>query len=130
MDLLIRYFDSVDRKVKTWYLESRFLGQSSHCDLFDQHNMDVQGLDNCNICQVSMDGPSLNLKFIQKVQDHRVENEQPALIDIVSCGLHTVHGTFIYRAQSTGQKPKEILRWFSSNSLWFFRKEGWLPICH
>ena len=79
--------------------------------------MDVQGLDNCNICQVSMDGPSLNLKFLQKVQDHRVENEQPALIDIVSCDLHTVHGTFIYRAQSTGQKPKEILRWFSSNSL-------------
>ena len=56
-----------------------------------------------------MDGPSINLKFLQKVQDDRVENEQPALIDIGSCGLHTVHGTFKCGAQSTGWKLKEIL---------------------
>ena len=41
-----------------------------------------------------MDGPSINLQFLQKVQDDRVENEQPALNDIGSCGLHTIHGAF------------------------------------
>ena len=35
MDILIRYFDSVDRKVKIWYLDSRVLGHSTHRDLFD-----------------------------------------------------------------------------------------------
>ena len=56
-----------------------------------------------------MDGPSVNLKFLQKVQDNRVENEQPAMIDIGSCGLHTVHGAFKCGAQSMGWKLKEIL---------------------
>ena len=92
MDISIRYFDSVDRKAKI--LDSRFLGHSTHCDLFDQYNITIQGLDNCKICQISMDGPSVNLKFLQKVQDDRVENEQPALNDIGNCGLHAVHGAF------------------------------------
>ena len=38
MDVLIRYFDSVDRKVKMRYLDSRFLGHSTHRDLFDQYS--------------------------------------------------------------------------------------------
>ena len=41
--------------------------------------------------------------------DDRVQNEHPALIDIGSCGLHTVHGAFKFGAQSTGWKLKEIL---------------------
>ena len=56
-----------------------------------------------------MDGPSVNLKFLQKVQDDRVENEQPALIDIGSCGLHTIYRAFKCGAQSTGWKLKEVL---------------------
>ena len=51
-----------------------------------------------------MDGLSVNLRFLQKVQDDREENEQPALVDI-----HTVHGAFKCGAQSTDWKPKEIL---------------------
>ena len=106
IDVLIRYFDSVDRKVKMRYLDCRFLGHSSHRDWFDQYNITVQGLDNCKICQISMDGPSVNPKFLQKVQDDRVENEQPALID--------AHGV------ETEKDPK----WFLSNSSRFSRKEG------
>ena len=56
-----------------------------------------------------MDGPSINLRFLQKVQYDRVENEQPALINIGNCGLHTVDGAFKCGAQSTGWKLKEIL---------------------
>ena len=50
-----------------------------------------------------------NFKVLQKVQDDRVENEQPPLKDIGSCGLHTVHGAFKCGAQNTGWKLKEIL---------------------
>ena len=32
MDVLIRYFDSIDRKLKMQYLDSRFLGHSTHPD--------------------------------------------------------------------------------------------------
>ena len=55
-----------------------------------------------------MDGASVNLKFLQKVQDDSVENEQPALIDIGSCGIHTIYGAFKCGAQSTGRKLKEM----------------------
>ena len=109
MDVLIRYFDSVDRKVKMRYFDSRFLGHSTHRDLFDQYKIAVQGLDDCKICQISMDGLSVNLKFLRKFQDDRVENEQPALIGMGSCGPHTVHGALKCGAQSTGWKLKEIL---------------------
>ena len=108
MNVLIRYFDSVDRTVKMRYLDSRFLGHSTHCDLFDQYSITAQVLDNCKMCQISMNGPSVNLKFLQKLQDDRVENEQPALTDIGSCGLHTFHKAFKWGAQSTGCKLKEI----------------------
>ena len=56
-----------------------------------------------------MDSPSINLKFLQKVQDDRVENDQLALIDIGSCGLYTVLGAFKCGSQITGWKLKEIL---------------------
>ena len=48
-----------------------------------------------------MDGPSVNFKFLQILQGDRVENERPALIDIGSCGLHTVYGAFKCGAQGT-----------------------------
>ena len=57
------------------YLDSRFLGHFTYRDFLDQYNIAVKGLDNCKICQISMDGLSVNLKFLQKVQDGRVENE-------------------------------------------------------
>ena len=44
--------------------------------------------------QVSMDGPIVNLKFIKKLQKDRLENEQHELINMGSCGLHTIHGAF------------------------------------
>ena len=56
-----------------------------------------------------MDRPSVNLKFLQKVRDGRIENAHPALIGIESCGLHTVHEDFKCGAQSTWWKLKEIL---------------------
>ena len=55
-----------------------------------------------------MDGPSVNLKDLQKVQDNRVDNEETALIDIQSCSLHTVHGSFKCGAHSRGWKLKQI----------------------
>ena len=48
-----------------------------------------------------MGGPNVNLKFLQMIQTERSENEQRQLIDIGSCGLHTIHNSFKTGAQST-----------------------------
>ena len=61
------------------------------------------------MAQISVDGPSVHLKFLQRVQDHREVREQPLLVDIGSCGLHTIHGAFKAGVQSTNWMLKEVL---------------------
>ena len=36
MDILVKFFDSITCKVKVRYLDSRFLGHSTHQDFYDQ----------------------------------------------------------------------------------------------
>ena len=63
-------------------------------------------LDSNKIFQISMDGPSVNLKFLEKVQKDRKEN---GLLNIGSCGLHTLHGAFKRGVESTGWNLKQTL---------------------
>ena len=51
--------------------------------------------------QVSVDGPIVNLNFLEKLQKDRLENQQHELINIGSCGLHAIHGAFKTGAEST-----------------------------
>ena len=81
------------------YLDSRFLGHS--VGLFEQFTNAVNELNPNCILQISKDSPNVNLKFLQKVQDHMEANKQPQLVDINSCGLHTIHGGFKAGVQST-----------------------------
>ena len=64
MDVLIRYFDGDDKQVKVRYLDSYFLGHSTNIDLFEQFKNAVNELNRNCILQVSMDGASVNLKFL------------------------------------------------------------------
>ena len=109
MDILVRYFDSIDHKVRVRYLDSKFLGHSAHQDLFDHFSSAIMKLNSNKIYQISMDRPSVNLKFLEKVQKDRRDNEQHELINIGSCGLHTIHGAFKGGAESTGWNLKQTL---------------------
>ena len=51
--------------------------------------------------QVSMDGPIVNLNFLEKLEKDRLENEQHELINIGSYGLHTIHEAFKTGTEST-----------------------------
>ena len=54
------------------------------------------------IMQVSMDGPPVNLTFLQELVKHREELEiEEKIINIRTCGLHVVHGTFKCGIDST-----------------------------
>ena len=45
--------------------------------------------------QVSMDGPSVNLKFLDElIKDPVFNNESDSIITIGVCGLHVIHGSF------------------------------------
>ena len=82
MDILIRYFDHVENRVKVRYLDSKFFGHATHQDLFIQFMQVLFKLDTNKIFQVSMDGPIVNLKFLKNLQKDCLENEQHELINI------------------------------------------------
>ena len=46
------------------------------------------------LIQISLDGPSVNHKFLEEVSKKRKGDEQHQLINIGTCGLHTIHGAF------------------------------------
>lgn len=50
--------------------------------------------------QISMDLPSVSLNFLRQVQKYWVVNEFHELINIASCGLHTIHNAFVVEAMN------------------------------
>ena len=51
-------------------------------------------LDMAKLMQISSDGPAVNLKFLREMDEKRAELDAPPLVDISTCGLHTIHGSF------------------------------------
>ena len=51
-------------------------------------------LSDSKLVQLSMDGPSVNVKLLQDVEYDRKYKFLPFLLDIGTCGLHTLHRTF------------------------------------
>ena len=46
------------------------------------------------LVQISMDGPNVNLKLLEKISEWRTSNEFHRLISTGRFGLHTIHGAF------------------------------------
>ena len=102
MDIIIRYFDHVENRVKVRYLDSKFFGHATHQDLFIQFTQALFKLDTNKMFQISMDWlTNFQPQIFEKLQKDRLENEQHELINIGSCGLHTIHSAFKTWAEST-----------------------------
>ena len=56
-----------------------------------------------------MDGPNVNLKLLEKINEERTSNEFHCLISIGSCGLHMTHGAFCAGAEATEWSIKKVL---------------------
>ena len=57
-----------------------------------------------------MDGPSVHIKFLNEFKVKREENAFHSIIDIGSCGLHTVHGSVKTAFDKSNMKVKETLK--------------------
>ena len=76
-----------------------------------EFNKSVDIIELSEIMQVSMDGLSVNLKFLQQLVKHREELEtEEKMIDIGTCGLHVVHGAFKCGIESADWNIKETLK--------------------
>ena len=109
MDVLIRYFDADDNKIKTRYLDSHFLGHSTHTDLLREYNKALNDLCENKLVQVSMIGPTVNLKLLEKMNEEQNSNKFHRLISIGSYGLYMIHGAFRAGAEATEWSIKKIL---------------------
>ena len=95
MDVHIRFWDETQRKDATRYFASAFLGHARATDLLEKFKdvLNEKGLS--KLIQVSMDGPSVNWKFIDELSDDDAfGSDESELLEIGSCGLHVVHGAF------------------------------------
>ena len=109
MDIVLRFWDSSKNVVVTRYLNSTFLGHATAKDLEKNFREGLLGLSDKNILQVSMDGPSVNWKFLESLRESRDEMDRQ-LIDIGSCGLHVLHGALQTGHTASGWSVNEFLR--------------------
>ena len=53
----------------------------------------METLDQSKLIQISSDGPSVDLKFLNIINGQHDKGDHLPLIDTETCGLHTVHGS-------------------------------------
>ena len=104
MDLNIRFWSEKENKITSRYLGSPFRGHATAKELLKHFNDSTALLQEEKILQVSMDGPSVNMKLHYDLLSHRetVDSNLPILLDIGSCGLHVIYGAFRTAFQNTG----------------------------
>ena len=133
LDLHIRFWDTKCWSVQTRYVTSLFMGHATANDLLEKMTecLDTNKIDISKILQISMDGPNVNWKFHDLLQEHICEagEDASALISVGSCGLHVVHNAFKTGAQASEWNVEEVL----SSLYWLFldspaRKEDFTEI--
>ncbi|XP_060753828.1 uncharacterized protein LOC132864430 isoform X1 [Neoarius graeffei] len=112
MDVLVWYWSDDNEKVVVHYLDSKFLGHTQSEKLVESIKASLSPLDPNKLLQISMDGPSVNKKLLRLFEEDWTK-EAPGirgLINLGTCGLHTVHGSFQQGEKESGWKIGDKLR--------------------
>lgn len=109
MDIVLRFWDPSSNAVATRYLTSVFLGHATAADLEQKFKEGLGSLPLTKLMQISMDGPNVNLKFLDSMKSN-LDDNQRQLIDIGSCGLHVLHGAFRTGHDKAGWSINDFLR--------------------
>lgn len=116
MDVYIRLWD-INGMVCSRYIGSKFMGHGSAEQLLDKFNDCVSSLNLSKLVQISMDGPNVNWKLFELMERDLKFNLQLSILNIGSCNLHIVHGSFRDGANASGWE----LDRFMSNLYWLFK---------
>ena len=109
MNIVITFWDELNSKVQVGYLTSIFPGHNRADDLLKAFQEATSKLELDKMLQVSLDRPSVNWKFYEKLIESREISELTGLINIGSCGLHVIHGAFKFGAMSREWDIMKIL---------------------
>lgn len=100
LDVHVRLWDGPE--VKTKYIGSEFLGHSTAKDVVEKLNHLLSELGIRNLIQISMDGPNVNWKVFDTLQQQVQIDTGKSLLNIGSCGLHILHNAFRGGCKATG----------------------------
>ncbi|KAJ8364756.1 hypothetical protein SKAU_G00135870 [Synaphobranchus kaupii] len=89
LDVHIRFWE--DDRVQSRYIGSQFLGHGNADDLLHHIKECVAKLNMRQLLSISMDGPNVNLKLADLLQMEHAELYGAHLVNVGSCGLHTLH---------------------------------------
>ncbi|KAG5272523.1 hypothetical protein AALO_G00166480 [Alosa alosa] len=93
LDLHVRFWSNGE--VRSRYMGSQFMGHGTAQDLLKHIEEASHQLDRSRLISVSMDGPNVNLKLLDLLQqDHAEKYGGTQLVSVGSCGLHTLHNSF------------------------------------
>ena len=115
LDVYVRYWN--DGLVKTRFLSAEFLGHATADDVLAKLLSSLDGLNRKHMVQLSMDGPSVNWKVYDTLQQRLKTDADVTLLNIGSCGLHQVHGAFKSGCDASGWDVEKFL----SSLYWLFK---------
>ena len=106
MDIHVRLWDG--DHVTTRYYGSQFMGHATATDMVCHFKEATAQLNMRNVLQLSMDGPNVNWKFHDLMNEDMQTDFSKSLINIGSCGLHFVNGTFKDGCVASEWKLKDL----------------------
>lgn len=112
MDVHVRFWNKKENGVVSRYLTSVFLDHSTALDLVEALEKAINKLNTRRILQISMDSPNANHKMLRDFKEKLEEIHDlidPHIIDIGSCGLHTMHNSFTNAIKINDWKIVEFL---------------------
>ena len=109
MDLWIRYWDKGADMVSTRYCDSTCLGKAAATDVFEKFNSIAKNLDETKFFQVMSDGPNVNKLFLNLLAETREEEQRSRMVDLGTCGMHTLHNGFQHGEKANVWEVKSLL---------------------
>ena len=94
MDLCVHYWGVKKSRAAARYFDSLFLGHATANDLQSSFTSSLNDHILSKIVQVSMDGPNVNLKFLDQLINQLEIQSEKSMLDMGSRALHVVHGAF------------------------------------
>ena len=106
IDLLIRYWDERADMVSTRYYDSTCLGKAAATDVFENFNDVAKNLEETKFLQVMSDGRNVNKPFLNLLAETMEEEQHSRLVNLGTCGLHTLHNGFQHGKKASGWELK------------------------
>lgn len=107
MDVAVRFWDTTINQVSSRYFGSAFMGHATAQCVLNSFKEASKEIPINMLLQVGMDGPSVNWKFLDLLSE---ETGDTKLVDLGSCGLHSVHGSFQCGHKAAGWNVNGYLR--------------------